>query len=87
MLDLTKAEGGRNLTKDEFSAYSATVREEVNVFGGDAKRKGIEFLLVENPIVTLIVVGYQRHIRQATLNANAIQNTSLSATKLKAYFA
>ena len=34
LLDLTKAEEGRNQTKDEFSAYSTTIREEVNILGG-----------------------------------------------------
>lgn len=89
LLDLTKAEEGLNLTKDEVFDFAATVREAVNMFVGDAKRKDIDFVLVENPGVPQLVVGDQRRVRQAISNviANAIQNTSIGAVKIEVYLA
>ena len=85
LLDLTKVEEGRKLTKDEVFDFSATVREEVDDFVGYAKLKGIELTLVENPVVPPFVVGDQRRVRQVISNviANAIQNTSAGAVQLE----
>lgn len=85
LLDLTKAEEGHNLTKDEVFDFAEAVREEVNIFVGEAKRKGIGLELVEDPVVPPFVIGDQRRVRKAISNvmANAIQNTSVGAVKLE----
>lgn len=85
LLDLTKAEKGRDLTKDEVFDFAAAVREDMNTFVGEAKRKGIGLVLVENPAVPPLVIGDQRRVRQAISNviANAIQNTSVGAVELE----
>lgn len=85
LLDLTKAEEGQNLTMDEVFDFAEAVREEVNIFVGHAKRKGIGLELVENPGVPTFVIGDQRRVRKAISNvtANAIQNTFVGAVKLE----
>lgn len=85
LLDLTKTEEGHNLIKNEVFDFPATVRESTDAFKGDAKRKQIEFRLVEHSGVPQLVVGDQRRVRQAisNLTANAIQNTSNGAVKVE----
>ena len=85
LLDLTKAEEGHNLTKDEVFDFAEAVREEVIIFVVEAKRKGIGLVLVENPVVPPFVIGDQRRVRKAISNviANAIQNTSVGGVKLE----
>lgn len=89
LLDLTKAEEGHNLTKDEVFDFAEAIREEVNTFVGDAKRKGIGLELVENPAVPPFVIGDQRRVMKAISNlmANAIQNTFSGAVKLEIFIA
>lgn len=85
LLDLTKTEEGHNLIKNEVFDFPATVRESTDAFRGDAKRKRIEFHLVQHSGVPQFVVGDQRRVRQAVSNltANAIQNTSNGAVKVE----
>lgn len=85
LLDLTKTEEGHKLIKNEVFDFPATVRELTDAFRGDAKRKQIEFHLVEHPGVPHFVIGDQRRVRQAisNLTANAIQNTSNGAVKVE----
>ncbi|KAI4228510.1 MAG: hypothetical protein L6R36_001547 [Xanthoria steineri] len=78
LLDLTKTEEGQNLIKDDVFDFPATVKEATNAYLGDAKRKQIDYGLVENKALPQRVVGDQRRVRQAISNviANAIQHTT-----------
>lgn len=89
LLDLTKTEEGHNLIKDEVFDLPATVREATDSFTGDAKRKQIEYAVVEHPGLPQFVVGDQRRVRQAISNvtANAIQHTSNGAVKIDLWLA
>ncbi len=89
LLDLTKTEEGHDLIKDEVFDLPATVREATDSFTGDAKRKNIEYSVVEHPGVPQFVVGDQRRVRQAISNvtANAIQHTSHGAVKIELWLA
>ncbi|KAI9818847.1 MAG: Light-sensor Protein kinase [Pycnora praestabilis] len=85
LLDLTKTEEGHELVKDEVFDLPATIREATDAFRGDAKRKQIDFDLIENSGVPQLVIGDQRRVRQAVSNvtANAIQHTSLGGVKVE----
>lgn len=85
LLDLTKTEEGHNLVKDEIFDLPATIREAADMFAGDAKRKALEYDVIENPGVPQYVVGDQRRVRQAISNvtANAIQHTPSGAVKIE----
>lgn len=87
LLDLTKTEEGHNLIKDEVFDLPATVREATDSFAGDAKRKNIEYEVVENPGVPQFVIGDQRRVRQAISNvtANAIKYTSKGSIKVETW--
>ena len=89
LLDLTKTEEGHDLIKDEVFDLPATVKEATDSFTGDAKRKQIEYAVVEHPGVPQFVVGDQRRVRQAISNvtANAIQHTSNGAVKVESWLA
>lgn len=89
LLDLTKTEEGHNLIKNEVFDLPATVKEATDSFTGDAKRKQIEYAVVEHPGVPQFVVGDQRRVRQAITNvtANAIQHTSNGAVKVELWLA
>ena len=89
LLDLTKTEEGHNLIKDEIFDLPATIKEATDSFTGDARRKHIEFAVVENPGVPQLVIGDQRRVRQAIANitANAIQHTSCGAVKVESWLA
>ena len=89
LLDLTKTEEGHNLIKDEVFDFPATVREAADAFKGDAKRKQIEYEVIENSGLPQFVIGDQRRVRQAISNvtANAIQNTTSGAVKVELWLA
>ncbi|KAI9886081.1 MAG: hypothetical protein M1823_002099 [Watsoniomyces obsoletus] len=78
LLDLTKAEEGQALIKDEVFDLLATVKEAADMFSGDAARKQIGLDVVEGAGLPRWVVGDQRRVRQAVSNVitNAIQHTS-----------
>ena len=78
LLDLTKTEEGQDLIKDEVFDLPATVREATDSFNGDAKRKGLEYEIIEHPGLPQFVYGDQRRVRQivANITANAMQHTS-----------
>lgn len=78
LLDLTKTEEGQDLIKDEVFDLPATIREATDPFRGDAKRKGIDYEVIEHPGVPRFVHGDQRRLRQAVSNitANAMQHTT-----------
>lgn len=85
LLDLTKTEEGHNLIKEEVFDLPVTIREATNSFTGDAKRKNIEYEVMEMPGIPQLVMGDQRRVRQAISNvtANAIQHTSNGHVKVE----
>ena len=89
LLDLTKTEEGHNLINYEVFDLPATVREAANMFIGDAKRKNIDYDVVEHPGVPQFVIGDQRRVRQAISNvtANAIKHTSTGGVKVELWLA
>lgn len=89
LLDLTKTEEGGDLIKGEVFDLRATLQEATDPFKGDARRKNIEYEVVEHPGLPQSVVGDQRKVRQAITNitANAIQHTSTGGVKVEMYVA
>lgn len=89
LLDLTKTEEGQNLIKDEAFDFPATVNQATDMFVGDAKRKQIEYEVVNNEGVPQQVLGDQRRVRQAISNvtANAIQHTSAGLVRVETWLA
>jgi light-regulated signal transduction histidine kinase (bacteriophytochrome)/CheY-like chemotaxis protein len=89
LLDLTKTEEGGLLIKGESFDLTATIKEATDMFRGDAKRKSIDYEVVEHPGLPKHCIGDQRRVRQAISNitANAIQNTSQGSVKVEIYVA
>lgn len=84
LLDLTKTEESRNLLKAEVFDLPGCVREAAEMFESDAKRKQLDYKIVDCPDVPRFVIGDQRRLRQAVSNmvANAIQYTHEGAVKV-----
>ena len=78
LLDLTKTEAGVELIRDESMDLLATFKEAVDMFRGEATKKGIEFDVIQHTHIPQHVLGDQRRIRQAISNviANAVQATT-----------
>jgi CheY-like chemotaxis protein len=89
LLDLTKTEEGQELIKDEIFDLPACIREATEPFKSEAKRKGIEYSLVEHAGLPQYVYGDQRRVRQAVANvtANAVQHTSEGSVIIELYVA
>ncbi|KAH6629078.1 hypothetical protein C7974DRAFT_180834 [Boeremia exigua] len=89
LLDLTKTEEGGPLVKGESFDLSGTIKEATDMFRGDARRKNIEYEVVEHDGLPKMCIGDQRRVRQAISNiaANAIQHTSQGGVKIEAYVA
>ncbi|KAK2030461.1 hsp90-like protein [Colletotrichum zoysiae] len=87
LLDLTKTEEGQNLIKDEVFDFGMCIREATDPFMNDAKRKGIEYQVIEHPGLPHHVCGDSRRLRQAISNvaANAVQNTSKGYVRVELY--
>ncbi|WDK22370.1 hsp90-like protein [Colletotrichum graminicola] len=87
LLDLTKTEEGKNLIKDEVFDFGMCIREATDPFMNDAKRKGIEYQVIEHPGLPQHVCGDSRRLRQAISNvaANAVQNTSKGYVRVELY--
>lgn len=87
LLDLTKTEEGGELVKDEVFDLASTFLEATDSFSGDARRKQIDYEVIEHPGLPRFVIGDQRKIRQAITNitANAIQATSQGGVKVQMY--
>src|SRR4051812_45028530 len=85
LLDLTKAEEGQELVKDEIFDFPACVREATEPFKSDAKRKDISFEVIEHPGLPQYVFGDQRRVRQAVANvtANAVQHTAQGFVRIE----
>jgi light-regulated signal transduction histidine kinase (bacteriophytochrome) len=77
LLDLTKAEGGKDLVKEEPFDLVATLTEATEPFTNDAKRKGLEYSVSIDEALPRNVIGDARRVRQILSNliANAIQHT------------
>ncbi|KAH8601359.1 putative cyanobacterial phytochrome B [Bisporella sp. PMI_857] len=87
LLDLTNTEEGQELIKDEVFDLPLTIRETAESFRGDAKRKGLEYEVIEHPGLPQLVQGDQRRVRQAVSNitANAFQNTTNGWIRIELY--
>ncbi|TVY35366.1 Cyanobacterial phytochrome B [Lachnellula subtilissima] len=87
LLDLTKTEEGQELIKDEPFDLHATIHEAVDSFRGEAKRKGLEYEVIDHPGVPQFVLGDQRRVRQAVANitANAMQHTTDGWVRIEVY--
>ncbi|RCI16536.1 hypothetical protein L249_2649 [Ophiocordyceps polyrhachis-furcata BCC 54312] len=77
LLDLTKTEEGQNLIKDEVFDLVACLREAIEPFQNDARRKSIGFSVSHDPGLPRLVHGDGRRVRQAIANvtANAVAHT------------
>lgn len=77
LLDLTNAENGQCLIKDEVFNLSRTIRDATHIFGEEAKQKNVDLHVVEHTDLPL-VLGDQRRVRQVIMNliSNAVQHTS-----------
>ena len=78
LLDLTKTEAGVELVKAESIDLRATFKEAVDMFRGEAARKGIYYNVIEHAHLPEHVLGDTRRVRQAISNvvANAMEATS-----------
>ncbi|KAI9043218.1 putative sensor histidine kinase/response regulator [Aspergillus affinis] len=78
LLDLTNAEKGQNLIKDESFDLPLTFREATDQFQSETRRKDINFTVLQHPGLPKVVTGDQRRVRQAITNliSNAVQHTS-----------
>ncbi|GAW24428.1 hypothetical protein ANO14919_140120 [Xylariales sp. No.14919] len=87
LLDLTKAEEGQELIKDEIMDLPACISEATEPFKVDAKRKGILYEVVEHPGLPKYVHGDYRRVRQAVANvtANAVKNTTAGSIKVECF--
>lgn len=88
LLDLTKTEVGQDLIKDEVFNLSSAINEATESFRSEAKRKGLEYEVIEHPGVPQWVHGDQRRVRQAIANicANAMQHTTSGFVKVEVWF-
>lgn len=89
LLDLTKAEGGKDLVKDEPFNLRATLMEASDPFSGDAKRKELVYNVTLDENLPENVIGDQRRVRQIVSNliANAVQHTTSGHVKVAASLA
>ncbi|CRK15229.1 hypothetical protein BN1708_011397 [Verticillium longisporum] len=89
LLDLTKTEEGQDLVKDEIFALSSCIHEATDPFKNEAKRKAIEYEIIEHPGLPSFVYGDSRRVRQAISNvaANAVQHTDSGSVKVELYVA
>ncbi|KAB5583320.1 hypothetical protein GE09DRAFT_1247562 [Coniochaeta sp. 2T2.1] len=87
LLDLTATEEGNELIKDEVFDLPACIREATEPFEGEAKRKNIQYDVVEYPGLPQHVYGDQRRVRQAVTNitANAVQHTTEGSVRIELY--
>ncbi|KAJ5465552.1 hypothetical protein N7530_009339 [Penicillium desertorum] len=81
LLDLTNAEKGQDLIKDESFDLEGTFKEAADMLSGDAKRKNISYTVSVHPGIPESVLGDQRRVRQVISNviSNAIQHTTCGA--------
>ncbi|OAA70549.1 ATPase-like, ATP-binding domain protein [Cordyceps fumosorosea ARSEF 2679] len=77
LLDLTKAEEGQNLIKDEVFDLGLCIQEATDPFKIDADRKGLSYEVFRHDGLPKFVHGDTRRVRQAVSNvtANAVKHT------------
>lgn len=87
LLDLTQTEEGQSLVKDDLFDLPNCIREATQPFQAEARRKGIEYYVKEDPGVPRFVHGDERRVRQAITNvtANAIAHTHSGYVKIEYY--
>lgn len=85
LLDLTKAEESQSLLMSEVFDLPGCVRGVAEMFESDAKRKQLDYHIVDDPDVPRYVLGDQRRLRQAisSIITNAVQYTFEGAVKVE----
>ncbi|KAG0158071.1 hypothetical protein PDIDSM_5584 [Penicillium digitatum] len=84
LLDLTNAENGQRLIKDEAFNLSETLTEATDIFWEEAIQKHVDLQVVQHAALPP-VLGDQRRVRQVITNliSNAIQHTSTGAVTIE----
>ncbi|CAG8909510.1 unnamed protein product [Penicillium egyptiacum] len=84
LLDLTNAENGQRLIKDEVFDLSETLTEATDIFWEEARQKHVDLQVVQHAALPP-VLGDQRRVRQVITNliSNAIQHTSTGAVTIE----
>jgi signal transduction histidine kinase len=84
LLDLTNAENGQCLIKDEVFNLSETLTEATDIFWEEARQKHIDLQVVQHAALPP-VLGDQRRVRQVITNliSNAIQHTASGALTIE----
>ncbi|KOS44385.1 hypothetical protein ACN38_g4701 [Penicillium nordicum] len=84
LLDLTNAENGQRLIKDETFDLSETLTEATDIFWEEARQKHVDLQVVQHAVLPP-VLGDQRRVRQVITNliSNAIQHTSTGAVTIE----
>ncbi|CRL23084.1 Signal transduction histidine kinase-related protein, C-terminal [Penicillium camemberti] len=84
LLDLTNAENGQRLIKDETFDLSETLTEATDIFWEEARQKHVDLQVVQHAALPP-VLGDQRRVRQVITNliSNAIQHTSTGAVTIE----
>lgn len=84
LLDLTNAENGQRLIKDEVFHLSETLTEATDIFWEEARQKDVNLQVVQHAALPL-VLGDQRRVRQVITNliSNAVQHTSSGAVTIE----
>lgn len=84
LLDLTNAENGQRLIKDEVFNLSETLTEATDIFWEEARQKHMAMQVVQHASLPP-VLGDQRRVRQVITNliSNAVQHTSSGAVTIE----
>ncbi|KAJ5716150.1 hypothetical protein N7493_008061 [Penicillium malachiteum] len=84
LLDLTNAENGQRLIKDEVFSLSDTLCEATDIFWEEARQKHVDLQVVQHAALPA-VLGDQRRVRQVITNliSNAVQHTSTGAVTVE----
>ncbi|CAG8310999.1 unnamed protein product [Penicillium salamii] len=84
LLNLTNAENGQRLIKDEVFDLSETLTEATDIFWEEARQKHVDLQVVQHAALPS-VLGDQRRVRQVITNliSNAVQHTSSGAVTIE----
>lgn len=84
LLDLTNAENGKRLIKDEVFSLSDTLCEATDIFWEEARQKHVDLQVIQHSALPA-VLGDQRRVRQVITNliSNAVQHTSSGAVTIE----
>lgn len=86
LLDLTRTEaGGRGLIQEEEFDLRTAITDSVSMFRADAKRKGLDFEIIEYPGLPIRVKGDPKRLGKAVANvtANAVKYTERGGVKIE----